>query len=64
MLVSSRQGFLRLEATYRVSHIAHVVCFCCARCSLFQAVIRSVVPLFLPSLPSLNGGVGKYWVGK
>ena len=59
MLVSSSQGIMCLEVTYGVSQIAPVVCFCCARCSLFQAVNRSVVPLFLPSLPSLIGGVGK-----
>ena len=35
-----------LEVTYGVSRIAHVVCFCCVRCSLFQAVNHSVVPLF------------------
>ena len=64
MLVSSHQGFLHLEATYGVSRITHVVRFCCARCCLSQAVIRSVVPLFLPSLPSLIGGDGKYWVGR
>ena len=47
MLVSGGQGIMRLEVTYRVSRIAHVVHFCCVRCSLFQAANRSVVPLFL-----------------
>ena len=54
MLVSGGQGIMRLEATYGVSRIAHAVRFCCVRCSLFQAVNRSVVPLFpLPFPPSL-----------
>ena len=55
---------MRGEVTYGVSRAAHVVRFCCARCSSFQAAIRSVVTLFSPSLPSLFGGVGKYRVGK
>ena len=46
MLVSGRQGFLCLEPTYGVSRIAHVVRFCCARCCLSRAIIRSEFPLF------------------
>ena len=46
MLVSGGQGIMHLEATCRVSRIACVVLFCCARCSLFQAVNQSVVLLF------------------
>ena len=48
---------------------SHVVRFCRVRYNLFQAANHSVVLLFLPSLPSLIGGFGKYrggkyWVGK
>ena len=41
---------MRLEVTYRVSRIARVGCFCCVRCSLFQAENCSVV--LLSPLPS------------
>ena len=50
-------GFLRIMC---------VVCSSCVRlcrCSLFQAPNRTFVLLFLPPLPSLIGGFGKYWVG-
>ena len=64
MLVSGGQGIMRIEVTYGVSRIAHVVRFCCVRCCSFLAANRLVVPLFPPSLPSLIGGFGKYRVGK
>ena len=49
-----------LEVTYGVSRIAHVVCFYCVRCSLFQAVNHSVVPLFF--FGGLGQRDGAWWV--
>ena len=69
MLVRGGQGIMRLEGTYGVSRIAFAVRFCCVRCSLLQAAIRSVFPLHPTppppsSVSSLIGGFGKYRVGK
>ena len=56
MLVSGGKGIMRLNMTYRVSRIAHVVCSSCVRlCSLFQAPNSTLVLPFLPALPSLVG---------
>ena len=58
MLVSDGQGFMHLQVTYGVCRISCVVCFCCVRCTLFQAANRSVVLLFPPPFPpSLVGFV-------
>ena len=63
MLASGGQGIMRLMVTYGVSRITCVARFCRVRHSLFHAVNRTVVLLFLPPLPFLLGGFGKYSVG-
>ena len=50
MLVSGGQGSMRIEVTYGVSRLAHVVRFCCVRCCSFLAANRQVVPLFLAAI--------------